>query len=42
MKKYEDLILTLIRFTSQDVITGSLQGENGTYEGSAQEPTDWD
>jgi hypothetical protein len=41
MKKYEELYLELVYLDGQDVITASMIGSNGVYEGETYEPENW-
>ncbi len=42
MKKYEDLLFTVVYFAPQDVVTGSMTGNgDGTITGGEREPENW-
>lgn len=41
MKNYEEIKVTIIYFQLQDVITSSMSGSNGNYEGENKEPDNW-
>lgn len=41
MKKYEELYLELVYLDGQDVITASMIGSGGSYDGEASEPEGW-
>lgn len=41
MEKYEELYMELVYLDDQDVITTSMTGSNGNYEGDESEPGAW-
>lgn len=41
MEKYEELYMELVYLDDQDVITTSMTGSNGNYEGDVSEPGAW-
>ena len=41
MEKYEELYLELVYLDDQDVITTSMTGSNGDYNGETPEPGVW-